>query len=159
MSAMNPPPESGRPDALPIPAVDWGSVYALLAALGEVTDDPSSKSFQTLALIAGMQAGDPIDEWLLRELLALAGIDIDDPTGREAVAAPLAVLHGTGLLRVVGEDDSPLRRLIEGDFDFGSRYRDLYRSRIVEQMRRVEVGIRMAQEAVERSFDDFEDEE
>jgi hypothetical protein len=157
---MNPPPDSGRPDALPIPAVDWGSVYALLAALGEVTEDPSSKSFQTLALIAGMQAGDRIDEWLLKELLALAGIDVEEPSGRAAVATPLTVLQGTGLLRVVGEDDSPFRRLIESDVEFGNRYRDLYRSRIVEQMQRVEVGIRLAREAVERSpLEDDPDEE
>ena len=90
---------------LPAPTIGWEPVYELLRCLGEATDDEVVRASECVSLITGMQAGEPIDEWLLRELLALAQLDVDNHETLEAVGPAVGLLQGAGILRVEWESD------------------------------------------------------
>jgi len=141
---------------LPAPAIDWDPVYELLRCLGEASDDPNDRAFQAVSLIAGMQANEPIDQWLLQELLSLAQLPVEDPASLRAISAPIGVLQGAGLLNVEWAIGSPLHLAAtsSSDLSFGSENRGMFRRRVVDQMERVEAGLRLAFEALEASEED-----
>ncbi len=124
---------------LPAPGVTWTEAYEVLRELGRAIPVPTRRASETLAVIAGMQAGETMDEWLLRELLALSGLDLSDPGHAEAVGAAVSAFLGAGLLDVEWEAASHLRELTRTfDGGFGSRHSNTFRDGVVRRMRRLE---------------------
>jgi hypothetical protein len=139
--------------SLPKPKVGWDPVYELLRCLGQVATDPSVRADHSLTLIAGMQAGDPIDEWLLVELLALAGLDVGDPVCQAAIQEHVGDLVGAGVLQVVWGPGSPLQASATGRLRLarGRRERSRHRTHVLEQMRAVEDGLQRALDAMDEA--------
>lgn len=131
-------------------------MYELLCCLRQVTADPDKRAEHSLTLVTGMQAGEPIDEWLLVELLAMAGIDLEEPDDRRAATRWMAALTGAGLLSVSWDRRSRLRHSARDRAALlkGERSRDRHRGRLEDQMRMVEEGIRRAMEVLEDSDDE-----
>ncbi len=124
---------------LPAPGVTWTDAYEVLRELGRAIPVPARRASESLAVIAGMQAGDPLDEWLLRELLLLSGLDPSDPHLADATGAAVSAYLGAGLLQVEWEEPSALRELTRNfDGGFGSRHSNTFRSGVVRRMRRLE---------------------
>ena len=142
--------------SLPRPGVGWEPVYELLRCLGEVSPDPSSRASHALTLIAGMQAGDPIDEWLLTQLLSLAGLDLRDAECVAAVGAHTADLVGADVLHVDWEGGSDLHRAASERFRLAKarRAQSRHRRHVLDQMRLVEEGLQRALDAVDEAGED-----